>query len=254
MDLISGIASGSPSSQHEPSSIAQVGIRRFPQSVIDFAQPAPSPYEVNQLANRTSKPRSDPAFRNKLRTTVMQIGKRLIVEEGLASVQARRIAKEAGCAVGSIYNVFKDLDDLIIALNMITLADMGATLTSAHDSSRDQRMQVRLMALAEAYFEFASENPKRWRAIFEHVLPDGVKAPIEYRDDQNKLFALVEECLVDVVPAEVERRSAARALFASVHGIVSLALDRKLGDFDGLETRRQIQFLVGCTARGLNDT
>ncbi|MBU1210490.1 MAG: TetR/AcrR family transcriptional regulator [Alphaproteobacteria bacterium] len=200
---------------------------------------------------KPSRPRNDPAFRDKLRDTVMGIGRRLVVDEGLASVQARRIATEAGCAVGSIYNVFHDLDALIIALNTVTLGELGSALKAAHDASKDAPTHERLLALAQAYFEFAGSNRQLWRAIFEHHLPEGAKAPPEYRDDQNRLFALVEDCLVDDIADAVERRSAARALFASVHGIVSLALDRKLGEFEPDETRKQIEFLVGCAARGL---
>lgn len=203
------------------------------------------------MARKPTKPRTDPAFRDKLRATVMAIGKRLIVNEGLASVQARRIATEAGCAVGSIYNVFEDLDHLIIALNMSTLNELGQSLKAAHETSKGRPTQGRLMALAEAYFEFAAGNRKQWRAIFEHHLPEGATAPPEYREDQNRLFALVEECLIGELPNHAERQSAARALFASVHGIVSLALDRKLGEFDAAETRRQIEFLVSYAARGL---
>ena len=204
------------------------------------------------MKKKPAKPRSDPAFRNKLRETVLMIGRGLIVDEGLASVQARKIATQAGCAVGSIYNVFADLDDLIIALNTVTLAELGEALQTAHDDNRTAPTHTRLMALAEAYFEFAGNNQTLWRAIFEHHLPDGTTAPPQYRDDQNRLFGLVEDCLVDDLPDDSERRSAARALFASVHGIVSLALDRKLGEFEPKETRRQIEFLIGSAARGLS--
>ena len=181
----------------------------------------------------------------------MKIGRRLIVDEGLASVQARRIATEAGCAVGSIYNVFQDLDALIIALNTVTLGELGSALKTAHDASKTAPTHARLLALAHAYFDFAADDRQLWRAIFEHHLPEGAKAPPEYRDDQNRLFALVEDCLVGDIADDGDRRSAARALFASVHGIVSLSLDRKLGEFEPDETRKQIEFLVGCTARGL---
>ncbi|MBU2583035.1 MAG: TetR/AcrR family transcriptional regulator [Alphaproteobacteria bacterium] len=186
-----------------------------------------------------------------MRGTVLKIGRQLIIDEGLSSVQARRIATQAGCAVGSIYNVFQDLDHLIIALNMATLSELGRSLKSAHELNRHAPTLPRLMALAEAYFQFAAHNKKLWRAIFEHHLPEGVKAPLEYREDQDRLFALVEDCLTDDLPDVTQRRSAARALFASVHGIVSLALDRKLGDFDQVETHRQIEFLVSSAARGL---
>lgn len=201
---------------------------------------------------RVPPPRgAGPTFRNKVREEVLRIGKGIIRTEGLTSIQARRLAAEAGCAVGSLYNVFGDLDDLIIALNRQTLADLEAALLEAHEAHRGESMDARLLAMAEAYFEFANANMRPWRAIFEHTLPEGASAPPEYREDQNRLFALVEDCLGATLSDPAERGSAARALFASVHGIVSLALDRKLGEYDPVETRTQIRFLVGCATRGL---
>jgi AcrR family transcriptional regulator len=200
---------------------------------------------------KANSSRADPDFRDKLRGTLMQIGRRLIEQEGVASLQARRIASEAGCAVGSIYNVFEDLDDLVIQINMHTLYELGGSLTQAHKASRNETTYDRLLALADAYFQFAEQHQRLWRAIFEHRLPEGRKVPAEYRDDQARLFALVEECLVNELVDTNERKSAARALFASVHGIVSLSLDRKLGEFQAQETRRQIEFLIGCATRGL---
>ena len=197
------------------------------------------------------KQTASPAFRTKLRHDVLEIGRRIIEDEGQQAVQARRIAKQAGCAVGSIYNVFEDLDALIIALNMQTLADLGIALQDAFEKTRTAATYDRLLALADAYFDFAASNQNIWRAIFEHQLPEGRLAPPEYRQDQDKLFALVEACLTDAIENDVQRRNGARALFASVHGIVSLSLDRKLGEFDPIATRSQILFLLGCAAKGL---
>lgn len=201
--------------------------------------------------NSPPKQTSAQTFRANLRLQTLEIGHRLIEQEGLQSVQARRVAKEAGCAVGSIYNVFEDLDGLIIAINMQTLSELGNSLSAAFDKTRSEPTYERLLALAEAYFEFAQENQNAWRAIFEHHLPDAKTAPADYREDQDKLFALVEDCLThEILDADL-RRSGARALFASVHGIVSLSLDRKLGDFNPEATRTQILFLVKNAAKGL---
>ena len=99
---------------------------------------------------KQTKPRASLAFRNKLRESILEIGKRLIEEEGLSSVQARRIAVEAGCAVGSIYNVFEDLDELIIELNRRTLDELEAKLQATHDQPKQATTHGRLLALARA--------------------------------------------------------------------------------------------------------
>lgn len=214
-------------------------------------QASPANTQEPKRVTKQTKQKSSVAFRNKLRSSILEVGRGLIATEGLSSIQARKIATEADCSVGSIYNVFEDLDDLIIALNMLTLDELGSSLQKAHEEARQQDTHDRLLALAYAYFTFASEHQKPWRAIFEHQLPEGRATPPEYRDDQDKLFALVEEILAKDLAEVEQRKSAARALFASVHGIVSLSLDRKLGEFEPVATRRQIEFLVSCAARGL---
>ncbi len=188
------------------------------------------------------------AFREKVQRDAIVIGRDIIRKEGLAALQARRIASDAGCSVGSIYNVFGDLDGLIIALNQRTLEELGAELKAAHAKHLEYPLHERLLALAETYFAFAATHSRTWRAIFEHSLPEGRSAPPEYRQDQDRLFALIEDCLRPVIEDGGERHSAARALFASVHGIVLLSLDQKLGLFDAEATRRQIAFLVGCAS------
>ncbi|WP_273878129.1 hypothetical protein, partial [Serratia liquefaciens] len=68
---------------------------------------------------------------------------------------------------------------------------------------------------------------------------------------RSHLLALIETELATTLRNEDERGSAARALFASVHGIVLLALDKKLGDFDQDGCARQIRFVVANVVRGL---
>jgi len=47
---------------------------------------------------------------------------RTIAEQGLSGLKARALADEAGCAVGAIYNVVEDLDELVLLANARTLA------------------------------------------------------------------------------------------------------------------------------------
>ena len=143
---------------------------------------------------------------------------------------------------------------MIIDLNRCSLNELGAKLHADHDQPKQSTTHGRLLALATAYFLYATNHKMPWRAIFDHQLSEGRTAPPEYREDQDRLFALVEECLANDIAEKDQRKNAARALFASVNGIVSLSLDRKLGDFEPETTRRQIEFLKGCTAHGLHQT
>ncbi|MEZ5843395.1 MAG: TetR-like C-terminal domain-containing protein [Hyphomicrobiaceae bacterium] len=193
-----------------------------------------------------------PTYRDGLRTTTRNIAHTILSTSGLSALQARKVAAAADCSVGTLYNVWRNLDELIIAANAITLAHLGSVLTTARDATpAGASVEQRLLALADAYVIFAIDKRNAWRALFDHRLPRGKTAPDWYRAAQSELFAIVETALVSVVADPAERSRAARAFFASVHGIVSIALDEKLGDFDRQDCEAQVRFIVTAAARGL---
>ncbi len=194
---------------------------------------------------------TQPPYRTKMRDAMVAIASRIVRDEGLAAVQARRISQEAGCAVGTLYNVFGGLDFLIIEANAETLTALGKTLAEADARVASGTIGDRLLALAIAYLRFANDHNKAWRAVFEHHMTPGTEVPTWYRERQSGLFALIESILGKVMPDPIARGSAARALFSAVHGIVAISLDHKLGDFDLAEAERQVQFVVKSVADGL---
>jgi AcrR family transcriptional regulator len=198
---------------------------------------------------------SEVGSRDKLKARMLEVAERILEVEGLGAVQARRIALASECSVGTLYNVFKGgLDDLIIEANDRTLQRLGQVLATARETSRQASVEDQLLALALAYLQFAIDHPTPWRAVFEHRMSETQTVPDWYRASQATLFALVEECLAGASPDPTIRRRAARALFSAVHGIVSLALDRKLGDFDPVETEAQIRLVVSAASLGLAET
>jgi AcrR family transcriptional regulator len=190
-------------------------------------------------------------YRRQMRDSMIAIAARIVATEGLSAVQARRVAQEAGCAVGTLYNVFGGLDFLIIEANATTLDALRTALGEADTEAMAGPPGRRLLALALAYLHFANERSHAWRAVFEHHMLPGVDVPSWYRERQAALFGMVESILRDAVGGEAPLASSARALFAAVHGIVTIALDRKLGDFDLAETERQVKFVVTAIAAGL---
>ena len=58
-----------------------------------------------------------------LRTRLTDAAERTIAEKGLAALRARDIAREAGCAVGTIYNVFEHLDELVLSVGYYNLSN-----------------------------------------------------------------------------------------------------------------------------------
>jgi len=185
--------------------------------------------------------------RDQLRERVLDAAEAAICAQGLSGLKARDVAKAAGCALGAIYMVFADLDELILSVNARTLARLEAALAAAEPSGDA------LLTLARVYLDFASREEPRWRALFEHRLPPQKPLPEWYARERDRLFVLLEAPLGRLLPQEPKERlrQRARTLFSAVHGVVLLGLDEKLAATTrgGLET--ELSRLIEVIEAGL---
>lgn len=198
--------------------------------------------------------------RQNLRDALIRAGEETIGREGLSALRARDLANEVGCALGAIYNVFADLDALVLAVNARTLAAVDQLLGETDPGGPDQAGDLdpavaRLRRLALAYLEFAISYGLRWRALFEHRMEGKRATPAWYLDAQKPLFSLVEEPLKELRPDLHPdlRRILARSIFAAVHGVVHLGLDGKLAPVNVPVLRQQIDEIVVALGTGLRN-
>jgi AcrR family transcriptional regulator len=192
---------------------------------------------------------SMPGYRDRLKSNIVRVAREILVSDGLEGLQARRVARGADCSVGTIYNLFGNLDMVIITANADTLDELHGELLRSKDGM--STMDAQLNAMASMYLSFAAERTTEWRAIFEHRLTTKTTVPDWYLLKQSELFAVVEGILEQAIAAPNRRLEAARALFSAVHGVIALALDEKLGIFDRNATERQVKFIVQSISGGL---
>jgi AcrR family transcriptional regulator len=194
--------------------------------------------------------------RQNLKESLISVAERTIEGHGLGGVRARALADKAGCAVGAIYNVVADLDELILLVNSRTFAALERAFTAAGEDKEtrtpDQAIE-RLVRLSMVYTDFAATNTQRWRALFEHRLSQGRRIPDWYLEEQMRLFSYVEGPLRVLHPnASPERLGLlARSLVSAVHGIVTLGLEEKLYTLPLASLREQVTFVVSAIGRGL---
>ncbi len=163
--------------------------------------------------------------RDELRALILAAAGDIIGVEGRSGLTARALAGRVGYSPGTLYNVFSDIDDVILNLKAETLAGLETRLAAlpAGDSTEDRAEQVAL-----AYVAYVTENPTRWALIFEHRLPEGRDVPDWYKAHLAALFGLVEDVLRPAFPDPEHCSLAARTLWSSLHGICSLALSGSL--------------------------
>ena len=167
-----------------------------------------------------------------LKENLLNAAEERIESQGLSALRARDITKDAGCALGSLYNAYEDLDLLVLAVNSRTLARLHGALQKA--SALQEDPEETLLALALAYLEFGTANPNLWAALFDHHMPPGIPVPDWHLDEHAVLIAEIVGPLSQIDP-DLDTESLAlraRTVFSAVHGIVKLSLE---GRFVALE-------------------
>lgn len=187
---------------------------------------------------------------HELRAMILDASREIIQTNGLAGLSAREIARRIEYSPGTIYNMFENLDDVILHVEAHMLDEL------------DKRLQVvmtepptvdRVRKLAIAYLNFTHENPKLWNLLFEHHMPAGVDLPLWYQQKLEGLLSHVEKVMAPLFPPgrDTERKRAARVLWAGVHGITSLSTADKLSIVSAEAATVLVSDLVGTYLTGL---
>jgi len=165
---------------------------------------------------------------DEIREMALAAAKRIVAKQGYGALSTRKVAAAIGYAVGSLYLVVRNLDDLIMQVNGSTLDDLYQGLQAA--SARDKNPETSLLRLANEYIEFAFTNRSLWSLVFEH--PTTQRSPAWFQEKVTRMFALVEVRLKDIAPKRPthEQRLAAHALWSGVHGVTVLGLADRLDE------------------------
>ena len=160
---------------------------------------------------------------HKRRDAAIRYGQEMIQKEGLKNITIRKIAHKLNCSIGTIYNMFKSNDDIILCINAKTLDDIKLFIESRSNPNLSNIEIIK--NLADLYIEYAKKNYFCWNAIFEFSFPKiklGRIGMIKILD----LFNLIEIpiSLVTKTSTKKDLQLISRTIWSSIHGICVLAL------------------------------
>jgi len=186
--------------------------------------------------------------RDELKALILDCARGIAEEEGLRGLTARRIAAKIGYAPGTIYNLFSNLDDLILQLRGETLDTLYDYLSSKVVNGEPEAI---LINIAQNYITFVSKHANLWGIMFEHKLPDSFKVPDWYHNKSLRLLKLGENAIATFFSPEQDedRLHHAQILWASLHGICSVQIAGKLVKKESAEL--MVQSLITKYVEGL---
>ena len=193
------------------------------------------------MSEKTEKRRAE------LRTRLVDAAEAAIVADGIAAVKARDLAKQANCAVGAIYNVFADMTQLVMAVNGRTFP--GGLGRRSRPSWRIEPMPCPQINWCPSPLPICT-SPRTIRTRGAHYSKLRCRpisrSHIGYQEQLAGLFGLIRLPLSRLRPdlADEELSLLTRALFSSVHGIVSLGLEKRISGVPVPEMEKMISMII----------
>ncbi|TFH88293.1 TetR/AcrR family transcriptional regulator [Billgrantia azerbaijanica] len=167
------------------------------------------------------------------------------------SLSLRALAREVGCAPSTLLKLYGSFGNLLQHVNLQTLDLLRSVIASLEEAAPEPRLK----GLALAYWQFAQREPYRWQLLFDYPLAQEGELDQRQSDMIEALFVRVEATLKEYQPAldDLEARRLSRTLWGSVHGLVQLGLNERLGYWQGqqLEVGELIDQLLVTILAGL---
>ncbi len=162
--------------------------------------------------------------RTELKALIIEESWKIIQSHGFEGLTARRVAMNIGYAPGTIYNLFKSMDDLYLELNSKTLDLLFGALSDPKCHDPEKSPVENMKAMAGHYMKFAREYRPCWLMLFNLKVTESRNDAGWYHENVEKLFIPLEDLLKPCFTANQnkEKKIAARTLWASVHGLCFL--------------------------------
>lgn len=185
-----------------------------------------------------------------IKTMVLTAANKIVSKQGFSGLKMRQIAMDIGYTVGSIYMVFSNMDDLIMQLKGQVLQDLEQQLEQASQGHHNAEQAI--LALAQAYMQFAYNDYNRWSMVFAHQLDDGQAIPDWFQAWINANFTQVEKLFRQLNPScsSTEITYAVSALSGGIHGVCILSLTGVMDTVGADDVEKNVLLLTENFIRG----
>ena len=92
-----------------------------------------------------------------LRQLILEVSTTLISDGGMVAFSAREVARRIGYSAGTIYNVFHNLDELLLIIQGRLLDELSEELDKV---SSELNVSDKVLALAHTYLNFTATKPR----------------------------------------------------------------------------------------------
>ena len=179
--------------------------------------------------------------REELIEMALESARAIVVKNGVSALSGRKVTARMGYTVGTLYQLFENMDELVCTMNARTLRALYERCT---ESSQTGTVADRLRAFGMTFVTFVENHSNEWEAVMSYRYGERHVFTEEYEARIRELFDLMREATGQFY-SEAERadHSADMAvLWASLTGILGVAVsERKVG---GLTLEQMLDRLI----------
>ena len=188
-----------------------------------------------------------------LRAATLATTRTLLVRDGYENLSMRKIARQVGCSVSSIYEHFANKDQLVHALIDEGFQRWYEIVVAAAETAGTPVQRLELHC--RKYVEFGLQNPEYYEIMYMHHPRWAERFPRELfrraTRSMDVLTQLVQECAPGAFPGAAEARIHAHVVWAILHGtvstIIATRLDTRIDQSAYIDS--SIHFAVDATRR-----
>jgi AcrR family transcriptional regulator len=162
-----------------------------------------------------------------LKNALIQAGVEILASEGLGGLSLRKVAKQAGVSHAAPYSHFADKQALIAAISTEGFKQLYVQIESVKAVQAGSPPDL-LVETAWAYFQFALNEPDRFKLMFSSVLekekdyPDFVESS---QQNFQQVVRVVEICQQAGILKPGPPELTAVSVWGAVHGLAMLVLE-----------------------------
>jgi AcrR family transcriptional regulator len=184
---------------------------------------------------------------------IIDATKRIVETSGASELSARVIAREIGYAPGTLYNLFKNLDDILLRVEAELLEKLDHSLAAAIDG---RKTPDAIRYFASGYAGFAFEHARLWHLVLTHQPQFSNGAPDWYLEKVYAPAARLEPMLAKITGNDDSEgiTRAARLIWSAIHGMVQVVTTEKFGAMSRTTGTAMVEDLVENYLIGLAAT
>ena len=166
--------------------------------------------------------------REELRELIISSATDLVMKRGYENFSARELAVKINYSAGTIYNIFMNLHELIVHVEIEVVKDIEKKLSGAFSTNC---IEAQLIEFSKRYLSYITDHYNLWVLLIEDKKDRKAEYPKEYFQKYTCIIGLIEKILEPIFYKEQEKvlcQKHALLFWKGLNGIILFSGSHKL--------------------------